>query len=86
MSETVHDLLAELASDNQPPEERWIDADSFDPPFLKGTLRNAAKRKLIELDTKADPWRFRLTAAGREELASEGRLSDKDAAKGGENG
>ena len=71
MAETVSDLMRELEADAHRHPDIWTSADSFDPPFLKRTLRVAAKKKLIELDTSAEIWRFRLASDQRERMARE---------------
>lgn len=70
-SVSVKLLLSELAQDNPPPEEKWFQRDDFDPTYGAKELRLAAKRGWIELDSTGIPetWRFRLTSAGRRELA-----------------
>jgi len=73
-SVTPSALIAELAQDNPPPEEKWFQRDYFDPTYGARELRAAAEKGWIELETDDDPhlWRFRLTPAGRSALTQEG--------------
>ena len=73
-SVTPRALIEELAQDNPPPQEKWFQRDDFDPTYGAKELRGAAKKGWIELETNEDPglWRFRLTPAGRQALASKG--------------
>lgn len=68
---TMRQLLADLADDNPPPEERWLQRDFFDPMHRLQEIRAAAKRGFIEVRETGDPEtiQFRLTPAGRAALA-----------------
>lgn len=66
-AERREELLRELAFGNPPPEEKWCEEADFDPRLLRGTLTDAERKGLIEIERAAlENWHFRFTPKGRE--------------------
>jgi hypothetical protein len=70
VAQKTKELLADLAYENPPPEERWFTFDSFDPEHGKTEISYAIERGFIEVDVD----RMRLTEKGRRYLQGDKEL------------